>query len=82
MFSERKQATIAVYEWLTEAKDEEFANLWLWAATPFPAGLPSDEQLDEGLRVATGELSLSDVLAKVEADMEEACRISRAAASL
>lgn len=68
-FQERKQATITVLEWLAEAGGDTLANWWLWTATPFPCALPLNEQLDEGLRLATGELSERDLWVKVEAEL-------------
>ena len=47
---ERKAAAVAVSEWLTEYAGEEVASFWVWERTPMPIGLPSDEQLAEGLK--------------------------------
>lgn len=71
-FDERKDATRAVIAWIVEALGDQAADTWAWEATPMPCGLPSDEQLDEGLRVATGELRMSDLLDRVYAEMAEA----------
>jgi len=49
---ERKRATQVLVQWLTEERGEETASFWAWERTPMPFGLPSDEQLDEGLRLA------------------------------
>ena len=47
---ERKAAAVAVSEWLTEYAGEDVASFWVWERTPMPIGLPSDEQLAEGLK--------------------------------
>ena len=62
-------AAQTVYGWIKEAQGERIAELWFWECTPMPCGLPSAEQLDEGLRVATGELAMRDLLRRVYAEM-------------
>lgn len=69
---QRKEATMALYEWITEAHGERSANEWLWAATCYPCDLPLDDQLEDGLRLASGEISFGALLGKVERQMEEA----------
>lgn len=59
-----------VYGWICEARGVAEAHAWAWSCTPFPCGYPSEEQLEEGMAIATGELTLNDVMAKVEAEMK------------
>lgn len=68
MISESETMQI-VYDWIVETQGEEAAEIWLWACTPFPCGLPTDEQLEEGLAVAYGKITLGQLLAKVDAEM-------------
>lgn len=49
---QRKQAAVAVAEWITEYHGEDAALFWVWERTPMPVGLPDDEQLEAGLRMA------------------------------
>ena len=49
---QRHEAAKAVAQWLTEECGEEVAGFWVWERTPMPCGLPSDAQLEEGLRWA------------------------------
>lgn len=53
---QRKEATIAVYDWLVEYKGEELAQFWMWERTPLPCGLPLDRQLEEGMMMALGHV--------------------------
>lgn len=46
---DRRAATVTVIDWLTETCGPDVANAWAWEHTPMPCGLPSDEQLAEGL---------------------------------
>ena len=69
--AERRRATQSVIEWISESLGDEVASNWAWGATPIPCGLPSDKQLDEGLRVATGELSIGSLLGQVEQETSE-----------
>ncbi len=70
-FDERKRTTETVINWIVESQGEKAASDWAWGATPIPCGLPSDKQLEEGLRVATGELSIWELLGQVEREMSE-----------
>ena len=70
-FAEREAATETIIGWIVESKGERTASEWAWGATPIPCGLPSDKQLDEGLRVATGELSIGTLLSQVDREMIE-----------
>lgn len=49
---QRKRAAVTICEWLTEYCGQATADYWAWERTPMPCGLPSDEQLDEGLQNA------------------------------
>lgn len=62
----------AVVDWLKERGGEDLALAWLWECTPAPCGPPSYEQVEDGLRVASGELSMGDLLSRVHAEMDEA----------
>lgn len=70
-FVERKAATEAVIGWIVAERGEPAASTWAWECTPIPCGLPSDRQLDEGLRIATGELDLREHVARCYAEMDE-----------
>lgn len=70
----RKQAAETVARWITEMQGEEVASAWAWECTPMPCGLPSDEQLQEGLSLALGEVSIGALLAKTYREMEEEMR--------
>jgi len=72
-FEERQAATQTVVAWITEAHGNDVAYTWAIECTPMPCGLPSDAMLDEGLAVATGELSIKDLTTRVYAEMEEQC---------
>jgi hypothetical protein len=48
----RRAATYAVLQWLEEYCGKEVADFWAWERTPMPVGLPSDEQLEEGMNMA------------------------------
>lgn len=61
-----------VHRWITQYRGEEVANIWLWECTPFPCGEPSKEQLDRGLDVALGTMTIGELVAQVEAEMEMA----------
>ena len=69
-FDERKAATETVLRWIEEAHGERAASSWAWECTPIPCGLPSDQQLDEGLRIASGELDLREHVSRCYAEME------------
>lgn len=49
---ERRAAAVTVYGWLDEIHGRDVAEWWVWERTPFPCGLPLDEQLEEGLTIA------------------------------
>ncbi len=66
-----------VYEWIREATDQEQAELWLWNATCYPFGPATDSMLEDGLRVASGELLLDTLLRRVEEETDEAMRQHR-----
>ena len=61
-----------VVDWIAERHGERAASRWLWNCTPYPCGLPSAEQLEEGLRLAAGEVTLDAVIAACERRMEAA----------
>jgi hypothetical protein len=46
------------------AKDPKLAEIWFWSFTPLPIGLPSDEQLEEGRQLLSGELTLAQLSEK------------------
>jgi hypothetical protein len=69
-FDERKARTQIVLDWIIESRGNDVAGLWAWETTPMPCGLPSDEQLEAGLRVATGEVHINDLLAATYAEMD------------
>jgi hypothetical protein len=48
----RRVATKHILGMLTAAHGPKVADYWAWERTPMPCGLPSDEQLGEGLRMA------------------------------
>jgi hypothetical protein len=51
-FEERRNATQTVLAWITESCGSKSADFWAWEMTPMPCGLPSDEQLEDGLQMA------------------------------
>lgn len=69
---ERQETTQTLVGWLIEAGGATLADFWLWSATPFPFGLPSDHQLEEGLQLATGELTAVELSTRVEAHLDAA----------
>lgn len=75
----RKAAAVAVTEWIVEMRGEETAQTWAWECTPMPCGLPTDEQLAEGLAVALGDLSIGALLDKCYREMDEAFQAYKAA---
>lgn len=58
-----------VVDWLKEHGGEELALTWLWECTPVPCGPPSYAQIEEGLRVASGELPMGELLDRVYSEM-------------
>lgn len=70
----RKQAAETVVRWITDMQGEEVAQAWVWECTPMPCGLPSDEQLQEGLSLALGEVTIGALLAKTYREMDEELR--------
>lgn len=50
---QRQEETRKVLAELTDAGGEELASYWAWERTPLPCGLPLDEQLVEGRKMAT-----------------------------
>ncbi len=69
---QRKEATTTVIRWITDAHGDEVAGAWAWECTPMPCGLPSDEQLHEGVSLALGEITIGALLAKSYRAMDEA----------
>ncbi len=67
----RKDAAVTVTRWITDAHGDDVASLWVWECTPMPCGLPSDEQLQEGLSLALGEVTIGALLAKSYHEMNE-----------
>jgi len=68
----RRDATLAVVTWIEESLGREVAHEWIWVCTPYPAGLPSDEQLAQGLAIAVGELSYEAARKRVHEEMDDA----------
>ncbi len=77
---QRAKAGIVI-AWIVEALGEEAASTWAWECTPMPCWLPSDEQLDEGLRIASGELDLREHVTRCYAEMDEQMATYRATQS-
>lgn len=73
---ERIAAAQAIVDWLREYRGEDEAELWMWNLTPMPCGLPLDDQLEDGLRIAAGEASIYVLLDKAEQEMRDWCRES------
>ena len=65
--------TGTVFAWLEEYCGNAAANIWLWELTPWPCGEPTQEQLEQGMLLATGEL---DWKATLDASYEEMERLS------
>ncbi len=72
-FDARKRTTQTVLDWIIELRGNDVASLWAWETTPIPCGLPSDEQLEEGLALAAGEVHISELLRRAYAHMNEVC---------
>jgi len=51
-----------VVQWITERHGDHVASDWLWNCTPYPCGLPTGEQLEEGLQLAAGELTIGALI--------------------
>lgn len=71
-FERVKAEAVAVCKLIEEAHGASAAHDWLWSCTPYPAGLPSPSQLEEGRQLARGEITLRALLAKVGREMAEA----------
>lgn len=76
---QRKEAAVTVTRWITEAHGDQVASAWVWECTPMPCGLPSDEQLHEGVSLALGEVTIGELLAKSYREMDEEMAAYRAA---
>lgn len=59
---ERQAAMRTVYDWIAEAHGQHAAEFWAWERTPYPVGLPDDEQLDEGLWIAASPTMTSGIV--------------------
>lgn len=70
----RHEATLAVIHWIQETWGNEMADWWAWECTPMPCGLPDDEQLEDGLRLATKEISPGQLQDKMDDWMRELSR--------
>ena len=66
----RHKQTVIVMEWITEKYGPEVASWWYWECTPMPCGLPDDEQLRDGLRLAAGEMSIAQLGEKVDGKVD------------
>lgn len=77
-YSLRVEAAQAVTYWIAERHGSEIANAWAWNCTPYPFGLPDDETLEQGLSLALGEITLYQLMAKVEEEMSRAMAELRA----
>lgn len=64
-----------VWRWIADAIGIEAANTWAWECTPYPLWTPSVEQLEEGLYLAMGAVSLGDLLEKTYAEMERLAKL-------
>jgi len=61
-FRDRKRRTQSVLDLISERHGSSVARDWAWACTPIPCGLPSDEQLEDGLRLARGDTTIEALL--------------------
>lgn len=68
-FHDRKRRTDAVVDLITGRLGPEIASEWAWSCTPIPCGLPSDDQLDDGRRLADGLVTVDELIAKAETEM-------------
>lgn len=64
-----------VLGWLAERGGDELANVWAWECTPMPCWAPSYEQVEEGMRIAAGEVDINDVLRRVYDEMDRLARL-------
>lgn len=69
---EIKAQWLTLCEWIDEAHGTEVANLWLWTCTPYPAGPPSQKQMDDGLALAAGEIEFETLRRRVDDEMWQA----------
>lgn len=69
---QRRSAFLAVAKWIEEDVSNEAMNIWLYSCTPYPCGLPLDSQLEDGLKVAAGELDIRALFARCEQETWEA----------
>ncbi len=58
-----------IVDWLRETRGDKEAELWVWNLTPMPCGLPTDSQLEDGLRIAAGEVPIGVLLEESEREM-------------
>lgn len=65
-----KEEVATVLGWLHEKGGDRLAHTWAWECTPMPCWAPSYEQVEEGMRIAAGEVDINDVLARVYEEME------------
>lgn len=69
-------AAQTVLGWIRVECGEQVAHTWLWSLTPYPCGLPTDEDIEGGLRLACAGRAcgplLAEMHAKVEAEMAAA----------
>jgi hypothetical protein len=75
---ERKIAFALLIQRLEDTLGIDVARHFFWSCTPMPFGLPSDAQLAEGQKLLTGELTIHELLAKVEKEMYEAYKAYKA----
>jgi hypothetical protein len=68
----RREATVTLLEWIAAAHGEKVAHCWAYNLTPIPCGLPLDSQLENGLRLATGEVSLGELLRRADEEISAA----------
>lgn len=68
----RRKSALYISEWIEELQGREASELWVWECTPIPCGLPSDQQLEEGLAVALGEISIGCLVNRSHEEMTAA----------
>lgn len=66
--NEDQDNVAAVLQWIGESQGEYVAHVWLWQLTPFPRRWPNPDQLHDGMRLAAGEVTIGELLAKRHAE--------------
>ena len=67
---DRKRRTLEVVGAIAMRHGDDTASTWVWNCTPMPFGLPSDEQLESGLRLVHGDVTIDELVGRVIADMD------------